>query len=164
MVVNQLFYRIACVLLFSACAALCPDNFFRRVAGSGCALIQTNITDPEQQNQNITDRLAIKRLRLNMANIQPLQHPPFNFRAVAGAHRVLANQSQAFAENQVAVTPDGALLLQEIRNLRVEMNARFDRIEQRADTKYTLYPHYLKECPLIIQSWEHEWKTRKSLS
>ena len=74
------------------------------------------------------------------ANIQPIQHPPFNFGAAAEAHRVLANQSQAFAENQAVLTPDGALIFQEIRNLRVEINARFDQIEQRARAEYVILP------------------------
>jgi len=71
-----------------------------------------------------------------MANNQPPQGPPFNFDAAAEAHRALANQNQACAESQAALTADGALLLQEIRNLRVEMNARFNQIEQRARAEY----------------------------
>ncbi len=73
-----------------------------------------------------------------MANIQPPQHP--NIRATAEALRVLANQAQAFVDNPGAL--DGALLLQEIRNLRVEMNRRFDQIEQRASAEYVSSIHF----------------------
>jgi len=55
-----------------------------------------------------------------------------------------------FAENPAALTPDGALLLQEIRNLRVEMNTRFDRIEQHMDTGHIFYPLYFEALQLII--------------
>jgi len=74
-----------------------------------------------------------------MVNNQPLRGP-FNFGATAEALRVLANQSQTFADNPVTITPDGALLLQEIRNLRVEMNAHFDRIETTRRHSIFLYP------------------------
>jgi hypothetical protein len=67
-----------------------------------------------------------------MTNNQPQQHPLFNFGATAQALRVVRDQSQAFADNPAALTTDGALLQQEIRNPRREMNTCFDRIEQRA--------------------------------
>ena len=66
-----------------------------------------------------------------MANNQPLQGPPFSFGATAEALCVLANQSQMFADNPVALTPDGALLNQEIRNLRGNMNVRFGEMNAR---------------------------------
>ena len=78
-----------------------------------------------------------------MANNQQLQPPLPDFAASAHAMRVLADQHQRFADNPATLTPDGALLMQEIRNLRGEMreemqgirremNRRFDQLEQRA--------------------------------
>lgn len=127
---------------FSTCELL------ERASGQKLSdLSARHLKSKQHQNTNrktITDQLAIKRLQVNMANIQPLQHPPFNFGAAAEAHLALANQNQAFAENQAALTPDVAFVLQEICNLRAEMNARFDRMEQRADTECILYPLYLR--------------------
>jgi hypothetical protein len=87
----------------------------------------------------------------NQSLRQPPQRPPLNFGAAAEALRVLADQNQAFADNPAALTPDGALLLQEIRNLRVEMNERFDLIEQRARAEYVSFIHiYFGAFQLII--------------
>ena len=62
-------------------------------------------------------------------------HAP-DFVAAAEAHRVLAAHNQAFADDPATLTPDGALLLREIRAMRTQMNERFDRMELRARAEY----------------------------
>jgi hypothetical protein len=69
---------------------------------------------------------------------------------VANAYRILINQFQGFVDNPVALTPDGNVLLQEIRNMRAEMkrgvktvdkhfgqiDERFDKIEKRGRAEF----------------------------
>lgn len=81
------------------------------------------------------------------------QDPAPDFVAAAEAHRVLAAHNQAFADNPATLTPDGGLLLREIREMRTQiremhtqMNERFDRIEPRARAEYISHLHLFQNA------------------
>jgi hypothetical protein len=57
-------------------------------------------------------------------------HKP-NMAEIANAYRVLASQYQGFVANPATLTPDGAVLLQEIRNMRTEMKRGFKKVDKR---------------------------------
>jgi hypothetical protein len=59
------------------------------------------------------------------------QTPQPNMAEIANAYRVLANQYQGFVVNPATLTPDGAVLLLEIRNMRAEMKRGFKRVYGR---------------------------------
>ena len=54
-----------------------------------------------------------------------------DFAQIANAYRTLATQYEGFVTNPTALTPDGALLLEEIRRMRAEMRQGFKRVEER---------------------------------
>jgi hypothetical protein len=56
-----------------------------------------------------------------------------NLAKVANAYQVLANHHQTFVDNPVALTPGGAILLQEIRDMRAEMKRGFKMIDKHFD-------------------------------
>ena len=58
------------------------------------------------------------------------RNPP-DFAQIANAYRTLANQYEGFVANPTTLTPDGVLLLEEIRNMRAEMRQGFERVEER---------------------------------
>ena len=88
------------------------------------------------------NQLTTNSSQVNMADYQlprPLQNPAPDFVAAAEAYRVLAAHNQVFADNPAIFTPDGALLFREIREMRIQMNERFDRIELRTRAEYVLH-------------------------